>query len=124
VSVVRSLSDSFVQQTLLGQLWDQAPALVFVADNGMRYVAANTTACETLGYTREELLSLRVDDIAVADDAGELYDEMLESGEHAGRTVIRAKDGTLYMMRYQASACEIGGLAYYVSVGFVERPAA
>ena len=60
-----------MQQGLLYEAWDQAPALVFVADENMRYIAVNRTACETLGYTRDELLGLSVTDIAVAPDAPE-----------------------------------------------------
>ena len=58
-----------MQQGLLYEAWDQAPALVFVADENMHYIAVNRTACETLGYTRDELVSLSVTDIAVAPDA-------------------------------------------------------
>ena len=38
--------------------------VVFVADENQRYVAVSRAACELLGYTREELLALRVGDVA------------------------------------------------------------
>mgnify|MGYP003694187963 CR=1 FL=1 len=42
---------------------------VFVAGDDGRYLAANAYACELLGYTRSELLDLRVRDVAVDPDA-------------------------------------------------------
>lgn len=111
---------AYIQQAVLLEVWDQAPALVFVADERMRYVAVNATACKTLGYTREEILSLRVTDVAVADDAAELYADMIEVGENSGRTPIRAKDGTMYLLDYAAESCEFAGATYYTAVGFAE----
>jgi PAS domain S-box-containing protein len=86
----------------------------------MRYLAVNATACRTLGYTRQELLALRVSDVATADDAEAVYAEMVELGEHWGRTTIRAKDGTVHTLNYAARYCEMAGMRYYISVGFVE----
>jgi PAS domain S-box-containing protein len=114
-----SLSEPVMQQALLLELWDQAPALVFVADAERRYLAVNATACEVLGYSREELLRLRVTDVAVADDADGLYDEMVQIGRQAGRTRIRGKDGSMHAFNYSARECTIAGLTYYISVGFV-----
>ena len=114
------LGQPILQQSLLLAVLDRAPALVFVADAEMRYLAVNATACKALGYTREELLSLRVSDVAVAEDAVQLYGEMVDLGEHSGRTLVRAKDGTTRLLRYEAATCEIAGMTYYSSVGFVE----
>ena len=117
---ISSLSHAGVQQTLLAQVVDTAPALVFVADEEMRYVAVNQTACDVLGYTRDELLRLRVTDVAVADDAPELYTEMLQRRGQTGATSIRAKDGRLLRLLYRARQTQVAGMHYYVSVGFVE----
>jgi PAS domain S-box-containing protein len=116
-----TLGQPILQQALLLEVLDQAPALVFVADADMQYLAVNATACRALGYTRDELLSLRVTDVAVADDATDRYGEMVDIGEHIGRTLVRAKDGTTHTLRYEATTCEIAGMTYYVSVGFIER---
>ena len=119
MSEADSLGRPVTQQALLLELWDQAPALVFVADAEMRYLAVNETACKVLGYTRGELLALRVTDIAIADNAEDLYDDMRELGRQSGRTRIRAKDGTMLVFQYAARECTIAGLTYYISVGFV-----
>jgi PAS domain S-box-containing protein len=112
-----------VQQGLLYEAWDQAPALVFVADENMRYIAVNRTACETLGYTRAELLGLSITDIAVAPDAPELYNEMMQSRELTGHAPLReGRDSPSFPLRSQEGT--ISGLPYYISVGFIADPIA
>lgn len=117
---ISSLAHAGVQQSLLAQVIDTAPALLFVADEEMRYVAVNQTACDVLGYTREELLRLRVTDVAVADEAPGLYSEMLQSRAQTGTTAIRAKDGRLLRLRYNARRTQAAGMEYFVSIGFVD----
>jgi PAS domain S-box-containing protein len=109
-----------VQQTLLADALDTAPLLVFVADEEMRYVAVNQTACEALGYARAELLGLRVTDVAVASEAGDLYERMLQARSQEGSTPIRTKDGRLLLFFYNARETIVAGMRYYVAVGFLE----
>lgn len=120
MSQIGALGTSVIQQSLLLELLDEAPALVFVPDAQMRYLAVNATACRTLGYTRQELLALRISDVAIADDAEDAYAHMVNTGEHSGRTNIQAKDGTVHAFRYAARHCEMAGMRYYIAVGFVE----
>jgi PAS domain S-box-containing protein len=87
----------------------------------MRYVAVNETACAALGYTRDELLQLRVTDVAVAPEAGDLYAHMVERRSQEGSTAVRAKDGTLLQLFYNARQTTVAGMRYYVSVGFLEE---
>jgi PAS domain S-box-containing protein len=82
----------------------------------MRYVAANTTACELLGYTREELLHLRVTDLAQYPEAEGEFEAMIAAGELVGRTRVRHKDGTMRSFRHRSAETKIAGLAYYVAV--------
>jgi PAS domain S-box-containing protein len=110
-----ALAHPLVQGTLLYEIWDRAPALVFVTDDELRYIAVNATACEALGYTREELLGLRVTDIATA----EVYGHVMQNGEQTGVTLLCAKDGSLLPFRYAAKEGTIAGLPYCVSVGFL-----
>ena len=63
------MSEPLVQSILLGDAVEHAPVAILVADEEMRYVAANLTACELLGYTRDELLRLRVTDVARYEEA-------------------------------------------------------
>jgi PAS domain S-box-containing protein len=109
-----------LQRTLLGEAIDLAPVLVFVADDEGRYVAVNRHACETLGYTRSDLLGMTVPEVAVAPEAPELYASMLQEGHHEGTTPIRCSDGRILTLRYWAKAVKIGGLDFWISVGVTD----
>ena len=102
---------------LLGEALDDGPALVFVADEEMRYLAVNKRACEVLGYTREELLALRVTDVAPGPAAPHLWQKMLRDGRAVGSTAIRRKDGTTARFYYWASQAEVDGETRWVSIG-------
>jgi PAS domain S-box-containing protein len=114
--------EQLTQSALLGAALDEGPALVFVADDLMRYVAVNRTACRTLGYTREELLQRRVHDVAREATAPAEYYEMVAQGFRQGLAVLTAKDGSELPFAYSAEKTEVGGRELYVSVGFAGAP--
>jgi PAS domain S-box-containing protein len=114
-----SVAEDLIQTALLGEAVDNGPALVFVADEAMRYVAVNDTACRTLGYTRDELLQLEVKDVARDPDAPAEYDQMLARGFRHGTAVLTCKDGTTRDFYYRAAKTKAAGLTFFVSVGFV-----
>jgi PAS domain S-box-containing protein len=109
-------SEPLVQSVLLGEAVEHAPVAILVADDEMRYVAANATACELLGYTREELLRLRVPDVAHYPEAEGEFEAMMAQGELIGRTTVRVKDGSARSLRHRSAEIRIAGLAYYVAV--------
>jgi len=109
-------SGPLVQSVLLGEAVEHAPVAILVADDEMRYVAANATACELLGYTREELLQLRVTDLAQYPEAEGEFEAMISTGELIGRTTVRLKDGSAHSLRHRSAEIKIAGLAYYVAV--------
>lgn len=81
---VKGLSQPAIQQVLFSDALDQSHFLVFVADEFMDYLAVNKTACDILGYTREELLSLRGTDVAVGPDVPEVYRGLIKMGSRKG----------------------------------------
>lgn len=105
---------------ILGEAVGSAPVLVFVADEGMRYVAVSEHACDVLGYTHEELLGMRVTDVAIGTEAADDYQRMIEAGWLAGISRLRCKDGTDVVMRYRAGETEVHGKPVYVAVGWVD----
>lgn len=111
-----SVSEPLVQSILLGDALEHGPVVILVADEEMRYVAVNAFACELLGYTREELLGMRITDIARYSEAPGEFDLMVARRELEGMTRIVRKDGSELTMRYRAGETRIAGLAYYVSV--------
>jgi PAS domain S-box-containing protein len=114
------VAEPFVQTGLLGEAIDLAPAGVLVADEHGKYVAVNRFACEMLGYTRAELLSLRVHDVSAEPDVEAHYDQFLKERRAEGLTKLRSKDGSTFDFRFRAGETTIAGLTYYVSVGFPE----
>jgi PAS domain S-box-containing protein len=111
-----SSSEPLVQSVLLGEAVEHAPVAILVADEEMRYVAANATACELLGYTREELLTLRLTDVARYPEAEGEFEAMMATGELAGRMTVVCKDGTKRNLRHRSSETSIAGITYYVAV--------
>src|SRR4051812_6949850 len=49
------------------RFFDQASDAIFVFDDACRYVDVNRSACEMLGYTREEVLARSVADMIPAE---------------------------------------------------------
>lgn len=86
-------AEVLIQTALLGEATDRGPALIFIADDEMRYVAVNECACRTLGYTRDELLALLVDEVAREPDAPTQFDEMLARGFRHGTSILTRRTG-------------------------------
>jgi PAS domain S-box-containing protein len=112
-------AEALIQTALVGEAVDAGPALVFVADDEMTYVAVNRCACDTLGYTREELLRLRVTDVARERTSPAEYDEMLARGSRDGVSVLTTKDGRELTFEYRATQTKVAGLRLFVAIGFV-----
>jgi PAS domain S-box-containing protein len=111
------VSEPLIQTSLLGEAIENGPAAVFVADEHGKYVAVNRAACLMLGYTREELLALRVADVARYADAGEEWSEMRHAGTRVGTSRLTCKDGTVIEFSYVAGATIVAGMPVFVSVG-------
>ncbi|MCW5897366.1 MAG: PAS domain S-box protein, partial [Bacteroidetes bacterium] len=78
-------------------LVQQASDGIFIAAADGRYTEVNDAGCRMLGYTRDEILSMRMDDIVDADDlqARPLQHERLRSGEPLlAERRMRRKDGS------------------------------
>jgi len=116
-----SVAKSFVQLGLLGEAVDGAPVAVFVADETGAYVAANRYACELLGYSRDQLLKLRVHDVTVEADVGAHYTRFVNERRERGTVTLRRKDGSTFPFRYAAGETNISALTYYVSFGLPDE---
>ena len=102
-----SAAEALIQTALLGEALDDGPALVLVADDEMRFIAVNESACRALGYTRDELLQLSVPDIARDPSSTAEFDAMLENGFRHGTTVLTRKDGTTTRFAYRATPAPV-----------------
>jgi PAS domain S-box-containing protein len=115
-----SISEPLMQSVLLGEAVEHAPVAIVVIDEEGRYVAVNEHACELLGYTRSELLSMRVGDLRRDEELPPEFAEVQAHGRLDGTTELIRKDGVALRVRYRASETRIAGLLYYVSVSWPE----
>lgn len=115
---MREASAAVVQEALLGQAAATAGAGVLVHDDTLRYVAANSAACKLLGYTRDQLLELRVSDV-VEGPAGGLLEaarEVADGKIRHGTVGVRRKDGRAFPAQYVSAPAEIGGLPFVITL--------
>lgn len=78
---------------------DNAQDCIFLVDEDGRFHFVNESACRRLGYAREELLAMRVFDIAPnlhENRWPEHWRELMEKGSMAFETVQRTKDGEVF----------------------------
>ena len=113
------VSEPLIQAPLLGEAIENGPVAVFVADEYGKYVAVNQAACSMLGYTRDELLELRVVDVARYPEADDEWSEMSKAGTRVGTSTLTRKDETTVEFGYIAGATIVAGMPVFVSVGSV-----
>lgn len=79
------------------------PAIVEVNEK-RQYVAVNDSACRLLGYSREELLALRIDDLSFPSGAhvSPMFEHYQNNGEMHGLFALRSKKGDIIKIRYDA----------------------
>jgi diguanylate cyclase (GGDEF)-like protein/PAS domain S-box-containing protein len=94
------------------RLVEQAADSFFVFDSEGRFVDVNQGAASSLGYTRDELLGMRLREVDAA-LSQEALDDMC-SGSARGRpstveTVYRRKDGTTFPVEVRVGLLDAGG---------------
>ncbi|MCC6140307.1 MAG: PAS domain S-box protein [Nitrospira sp.] len=94
---------------------DRAADGVLWADTSTRFVYANHEACRSLGYTQEELLTLRIADIAPRHDPEQFQCRMgalKQGGAATYKSVHRRKDGTEFPIEVSVTYLEHEGTVY------------
>lgn len=100
---------------------DVSADLVFLVDpSRMKYVDANETACRSLGYSREELLTMGPDDVFTnSNESPALQYERLIAGDQSAATTqgwYRRRDGTRFAVETMRRALPFGNGHTIVSV--------
>jgi len=107
------------RQRLFRTLLDHSSDSIEVIDpSTMRFLDINETGCRALGYSREELLTLRVPDIdpVLDEDAIETVQEQIgQSGNARIESVHRRKDGSTFPVEVSATLIELDR-PYLVSI--------
>jgi len=80
-------------------------AYVAFVDEQRRYLAVTDGVCELLGYSRSELLQMRIDDVTahtICSNTSTLFQQYLADGLQQGSYVLRNRDGKEIPISYIA----------------------
>lgn len=100
-------------------LFEQACDAIFVLDEQAQILAVNQTACDYLGYTRDELLKLSPRQIAApefSDSFAERFQYILEKGEATFELMHRHRDGSLIPVEMHSRMLSVGDRRLLLSV--------
>ncbi len=111
---------SFWQSTAeqLRAFLENASDEFYVHDDHARFIDVNRTACENLGYTREELLSMTVMDVELDFDlasAQALWGRLAIGESHLLRGRHRRKSGTVYPVEVHVRLIELEGKRLFIA---------
>jgi PAS domain S-box-containing protein len=104
------------------KLFESAADAVLVTDAEGHYIDANPRACELTGYTKEELLEMRVGDLVAPSDRAiskERFDLLRKVGRTRRDRVLRRKDGKC--LTVEAHATALGHGTYQTTLRDVSR---
>jgi len=89
---------------------DQAADGIFIADRTGRYLDVNRAGCEMLGYTREEIMAMSIQDVVVAVSVPLRLNDLLNGKTIVAERELRAKDGGIIPVEVSAKMLEDGRL--------------
>mgnify|MGYP006279946497 CR=1 FL=1 len=98
---------------------DRWPDPVLWIRSSGRIVYANDSACETLGYSREELLARKITDLDpdfAEEDLPRRWAKLVQEGSRTFEARLRAKDGVLLSMEVRANHVEHQGRDFDVCI--------
>jgi two-component system cell cycle sensor histidine kinase/response regulator CckA len=98
---------------------DHATDAFFLQDESGTILDVNLQACQSLGYTREELIGMRPSVLDAGFDAGavsQLTERLTRGESFAFDTDHRRKDGTLFPVEVRVRPFVMGGRRYGVSL--------
>jgi diguanylate cyclase (GGDEF)-like protein/PAS domain S-box-containing protein len=103
-------------ETRFRSAFDDAPIGIALIELDGRFARVNSSLCLTTGYAEEELLGMRIEELAPSDDAGGLDDWAQHSGAEVERRFQRA-DGSVgwALWRHSPVPDERSGLSYFIS---------
>ena len=106
-------SASAPPSSVLQAIYAHAQDAILLADDERRYVDANPAACALTGYTREELLARRIQDLTPPEDRAGLpavWAEFRRRGKSEGDFLILRRDGALVPVHFSAVADILPGI--------------
>ena len=88
---------------------ENAPEGVFVVDKNGQYVDVNAAACSMTGYSRKELLSMSITDLASPEDLSQArtgFEQLHKTAKMEAELQLRKKDGTVFFVSLKAVQLE------------------
>jgi PAS domain S-box-containing protein len=108
-----------VELKLRSELLDSVTDSIFVHDFEGNFIYVNETACKVHGYSREEFMKLKLQDIVALERVSRLesdFHEMLEKGQVIFESLHRRKDGSIMPMEVHGRTIELGGRKQLLTV--------
>jgi PAS domain S-box-containing protein len=99
-------------ERLFRAIFANVPDAILIVDDQARYVEANPAGCELLGRTRDELIGLRVHDVAAPEMLGRLdaiWTAFLNQGRASGEFVVQRPDGGVRLAEFTSIAHVLPG---------------
>ena len=125
VTEQRQLQEAlFHSRRRLQALFDYALDAILLVNDAGEYVDVNPAACALLGYTREQILRMRVGDIhpdETTTQGREIWRAFLRAGTRSGEYRLHAGDGTPRDVEFRAVANVLPGLHLSVLRDVTER---
>ena len=90
--------------------------IVILADENLNIREVNNRTIETYGYSQEELLHLKLENLRSSDTVKDLWDKIKALNEQDGaryETTHRKRDGTIFPVEASVRLIEIEGKKYY-----------
>jgi PAS domain S-box-containing protein len=100
-------------------LFDVASDAIFIHDIGGKFVEVNHTACERLGYSRDEFLTMSPSDIDAPEFApliAEREEALAGQGSAFFEGAHMRKDGTVVPVELSATVIDLGGCKSILSI--------
>lgn len=97
---------------------DRAGDMIFLVRSDARFCYVNEKACDVLGYSKEELLAMRVGDISMGQEAAgwqEHWEKTKKASTNTFETQLRTKRGDILPAEVTANFLEFHGIEYHCS---------
>lgn len=99
--------DQALDHPIFKSIFNKALDIILVADDDGNFVQANDTACQKLGYSKEELLDMGIPDIThgpIHSYGNKQWNDFIRTGTDEGEYLLETKDGTILTVEYRAVA--------------------
>jgi len=97
-SIVRDISDRKRQEALFNTIVQTTQEGIWIVNSDLTFKYVNDSYCRMTGYSREEMMSMRIPDIEIIEDAEEIKrhtEKIREQGYDVFTSKNRCKDGRI-----------------------------